>query len=380
MNNWERIVPGKFLHIISLVLVVLQSCQTVFDPKVDTVGSKLVVDGSFSTVPGVQKVILSSSNPYNGNSRYSGINGANIYISDDQGKIIPFGEIGSGGLYETDTNELINAEIGRTYILHITTQEGQVFESLPQTVVKCAPVDSLFCEYEEQKIVEQNDNGNTNEVVYEGIRVEVNTRGLYSNHNFYLYSWEAYEEYNIGLNYYAMFYPVYTYLNLPSKYNKAVCTGNADDFSNQVLLHNRLLFITSKDLQTFSGTIPEAYTTGHNFVQFETFQGLIFKLKQKSISDNAFLFWNSVQQQLDASGKLFDPVASQIAGNINCTSNPSLKPLGVFYAYDVSEKFAYLYISKLGKIDSRPINDFPEIITDSLFWNVPPEGWISPSF
>jgi len=380
MKNFLKILRRVRVILIISTFLLPGSCVKVYDPNVDSVASEMVVDASLSTVPGVHKIRLSYSNPYNANSKYNGFTGAKVSVSDDQGRIIPFGEIGQGGFYETDTNESIKAEIGRTYTLHIITKEGDVFVSEPQTILKCAPMDSLFCENDEQKVLDENGNGDSYEVIDKGMRVEVNSKGLYPNHNFYLYSWVAYEEYCVGLVYGPFLHLLYTHVPLPSKYDKDVCTGNADNYVNQQLSHNRLLFIPNKELQNFTGSIPDSLLEGKNHVQFENFQGLIFRLEQKSISDNAYMFWSSVQSQLDASGKLFDPVASQIAGNIICTNNPQKKAFGVFYAYDVSEKYAYLYMSVTDRISSKPLNEFPKLVVDSFYWEVPPPGWVSPPF
>lgn len=380
MKNLLKILRRVRVILILSTFLLPGSCTKVYNPNVDSVPSEMVVDASISTSPAVHQIRLSSSNPYNGNSKYAGITGAIVSVSDDQGRVIPFGEIGQGGLYETDTNETIKAEIGRTYTLHITTKEGDVFVSEPQTILKCAPMDSLFCESDEQKVLEENDNGDSYAVIYKGMRVEVNTKGLYPNHNFYLYSWQAYEEYCVGLVYGPFLHLLYTHVPLPSKYNKDVCTGNADNYVNQQLSHNRLVFIPNDELQNFTGSIPDSLLQKKNHVQSESFQGLIFRLEQKSISDNAYLFWSSVQNQLNASGNLFDPVASQIAGNISCTNNLQKKAFGVFYAYDVSEKYAYLYMSVTDRITSIPLNAFPKLVVDSFYWEVPPPGWVSPPF
>jgi hypothetical protein len=379
MNDLRMQKQMKYILTI-LILLLFMACEKVFDPAVDNVAPILVVEGSISTVPGVHKVKLTYTNGYNNNSTYTGIRGASVFVTDDKSKTIQYFETGEGGLYLTDTNKIIKAEIGRSYRLHIKTKEGDEYESSPQTIVKCAPIDSLSCEYDEQKVMELDGYGTAYQVTYDGMRVIENTKGLYPNHNFYLYSWEAYEEYCMtvvqGINTNLM----YKYQKL-DKYSDVICTGNADDYTNQEIIHNRLLFLVNKELQNPVPQIPDSLIGREiDSVIATTFHGMIFRLEQKSLSDNAFLFWNGVQKQLDASGKLFDPVASQIVGNINCTSDPLKKACGVFYAYDVAEKYAYLYINSKGRTASSQLTGFPEIILDSLFLYLPPDGWVRPPF
>ncbi len=408
MNNWRFL---QYLHCLSIsAILLLSGCEKVFEPPVDQVGQSIVVEGSLSTIAREQIIKITLSQPYNAVSKYSGLSGAKVNVTDNTGKEIIFRETASAGIYSTYPDNLVKAEIGLTYTLHIKTQNGVEYESKPQTVVKCAPIDSLFCEYDKQTVIEQDEYGGNYQVTYDGIRVEENTKGLYPNHNFYLYSWVGYEEQEI----YALLYSPMMFGNgfewtlnqgfmhypLLSIYNKVICTGNADDYTNQELFHNRLLFISYNDLNLvrlpdsleIKEEIPRFIVTDSgNQVIIDTvllnlkdslssssFEGLILKLEQKSISSDAYLFWNSVQKQLDASDKLFDPVASQTEGNISCISDSTKKAYGVFYAYDVSSKYAWLYTDKFNNVLSNILESFPVVFPDSVYWGTPPTGWILP--
>ncbi len=379
MKVWITIRHILHLIFFSLMAIAMNSCEQVFNPAVDQVDASIVVEGSLSTVASVQQISITWTQPYNGASRYSGLFGAKVYISDDLDKDITFKETTQSGIYNTYPDSTVKGEIGRTYTLHIKTKSGDTYESQPQTIVKCAPIDSVFCEYDAQDVLEENENGQSYEVTFDGIRVEENTKGLYPNHNFYLYSWETYQEFYLGLHVGINVLSAYMHTLLPSRYNKIICTGNADDYANQELQHNRLLFITSADLENFTGSISDSvFTSSTDSIQSTVFEGLIIKLEQKSISDDAYIFWSSVQKQLDASGKLFDPVVSQIQGNISCTSDANKKAYGVFYAYDMAESYAWLYTDKYNNIKSAPLHSMPKLSVDSLTWFLPPDGWVTP--
>ncbi len=389
-NIYKTLIPKTCLIFFAFLILVISSCEKVFEPSIKNVGSSVVVEGSLSTVAGAQNIQITWSQSYNGVSKYSGLSGAEVYVSDDNRKVISFSETGNAGNYSTYPDTLAKAEIGRSYTLHIKTQSGDEYESLPQTVVKCAPIDSIFCEHDVQDVLELDVYGDAYQVKYDGIRVEENTKGLYPDHNFYLYSWKGYEEFVIGFYMDYSLVPAYMHTSLQSKYYKVICTGNADDYANQELLHNKLLFISSADLEKRPATVPDTLLEYISLIpggplvpyyfkdsiEFVTFEGLILRLEQKSISNDAYVFWNSVQKQLDANGRLFDPVSSQIEGNITCTSDPAKKAFGVFYAYDVSERYAWLYIDKNNNVNSKVLDSLPVISPDTLTWVKPPKGWI----
>jgi hypothetical protein len=167
---------------------------------------------------------------------------------------------------------------------------------------------------------------------------------------------------------------------MPVKYNKIILTGNADDYNNQQIVHNRLLFLSAEDFWHYQGFVPDS--TIEIIIGpliSDQYYGMYFKLEQRSISADAYLFWNGVQKQLEANGKFFDPVASQIEGNIKCTNDPNSKALGVFYAYDQSEKCIFLYMDSTKNMSSQPVDDFIQVKSDSLYWHKP-DGWIIPPY
>ncbi len=379
-NIYKTLMPKTRLIFFAFLILVISSCEKVFEPSIKNVGSSVVVEGSLSTVAGAQNIQITWSQSYNGVSKYSGLSGAEVYVSDDNRKVISFSETGNAGNYSTYPDTLAKAEIGRSYTLHIKTQSGDEYESLPQTVVKCAPIDSIFCEHDVQDVLELDVYGDAYQVKYDGIRVEENTKGLYPNHNFYLYSWIGYREFLFGIsppNSWVEY--AYMHTSLQSKYYKVICTSNADDYNNQELVHNKLLFISSADLEKFDRKILDSIPyLVEDSVHFIIYEGLILRLEQKSISNDAYAFWSGVQKQLQANGRLFDPVSSQITGNIRCISDNSKKAFGVFYAYDVSEKYVWLYINDLNNVNSKILDALPVISPDTLTWYLPPKGWITP--
>jgi hypothetical protein len=62
----------------------------------------------------------------------------------------------------------------------------------------------------------------------------------------------------------------------------------------------------------------------------------ILFLDQYTLNNETFLYYKRMDDLLSSEGKLFDPIAVQLRGNINCISKPGEKVFGFFEASSVS--------------------------------------------
>jgi len=62
----------------------------------------------------------------------------------------------------------------------------------------------------------------------------------------------------------------------------------------------------------------------------------IIYLNQYTLNNEAYLYYKSIDELLRSEGKLFDPIASQINGNIKCLTKQENKVFGFFEASSVS--------------------------------------------
>jgi hypothetical protein len=90
----------------------------------------------------------------------------------------------------------------------------------------------------------------------------------------------------------------------------------------------------------------------------------ILYLKQYTLNNEAYLYYKSLDEQIQSEGKLFDPIAAQLNGNIKCITDPEKKAIGFFEASSVSYS-AYM-------VDFRNLTNFqPSII--KIPYILPPE-------
>jgi hypothetical protein len=81
-------------------------------------------------------------------------------------------------------------------------------------------------------------------------------------------------------------------------------------------------------------------------------------IKQYSISEEVYRFWNIVQQQAQNTGGLFDVTPKSIRGNMESISDANEEVLGVFSASDVHEKILYVNRNITG---FKPFDPQPEV-------------------
>jgi hypothetical protein len=363
---------GRDLIILFSALL-LVSCQEVFVPDVEEVEPFLMVEGSITTRPGTHTVSIHYSSTFKNNPTFKQVNTAHVYVEDDLANKTYFYSRGNGA-YQTDTAQIFAAEVGRTYTLIIETEDGNIFRSEPQTVVACPDIQSLYCSLSNESILTENVYGEAYEIPYDGISVITGTNGILPYNNYYLYRYVAYEEHKTVIQIGVSDYYLYGHRKLSGKYSNYLRIGNADEFGNFALRNKKILFIARDDMTTYDPPLPDTIT-----ILSTTFEGLLFELEQLSLTPDAYTFWKDAVDQLEATGRLFDPVAPQLHGNIHCVSDSVTRIIGIFYASDISEKVAYLYISSKNRTFSKDLGRMPDLYLDSLEWTKP-DDWVDRPF
>ncbi len=362
----------KHILLIILSVIVLTGCQEVFMPEVETIEPILYIECMFTSLPANHLVKIYYTRTFNERPYYPFVDDAIVEIEDTEGNIIPFYYRGSG-IYICDSNNTYMAEVGESYVLRVSTSDGEVFESSPQTVRECPEISNLFCKYDQEVHLNQNSNNDVFEVQSDGIQIISETQGISPIQNYYFYRWIGYEQHVNAISTLSgeSTYYIYRHRRIKTKYRQIIRTGNADRFLDFKIKNLKMVFISTEDMsnyiQPFSDTM---FVLDDNW-----FEGLLFKLEQLSISDNAYSFWRDAEIQLEAEGRLFDPVASQLKGNFKCITDSTKNVIGIFNASDVSEKYAYFYINSENITTSIDIDGFPTLYLDTCSWGRP-DDWI----
>jgi len=362
----------RLLFILS-VLIFITGCSEVYEPDIEDVGTFLSIEGSISTQPGENTVLLTYSKSYNERPYFSGQSGADVNVVDDNGNRVHYEDMG-GGVYKANVTADNAAKIGSTYYLEVITREGVIFQSTPQLVVSSPEIKLLYCRYDHRTILTENTYGDALEQEFPVMALKIETNGILPSDNYYLYHYRAYEEHHSEIRYNFDDYHIYRHRPLSGKYSNIIHTVNADEFGNFEVRNDELMYILTDDLKNYEPIYPDTFE-----LMSTRFEGLLFKLSQYSLSPDAYTFYRDAEDQLEAEGRLFDPSFAQVTGNIECISDPEVEVKGVFYAADVNDYYAYLYISTRNQTYSLQIDTFPELWLDTCSWTRP-DDWIKPVF
>jgi hypothetical protein len=76
-------------------------------------------------------------------------------------------------------------------------------------------------------------------------------------------------------------------------------------------------------------------------------------LSQYTLNRETYLYYKSLYGQIQSEGKLFDPVAAQLNGNIKCITDPEKKTIGFFEASAVS--YSEYIVDLRNLVNSQPV-------------------------
>ena len=358
------------LFVVLIVSFVLSGCSDVFTPEIKNSKSFMVVEGSLTTKPGKQYIFLNNSSSYTSDAYFSGISDVDVSVIGQNGKEYHY--TGANGVYQITLDESSVPKVGETYFLRLVTPDGKIYESTPQTIAECPEISKLYCQYNTEQVISEDDFGKPVEINKTGLDIYFETQGILPSSTYFIYDYIGFGEYRTTVMQEEQPWDIYGYNYLPALYQNMIHAVSASDYSGQYVKANKLMFLAQGDLAGNPPAIPEDLTILHKY-----YRGLVFRLRQFSISADAYKFYSDAENQLNAEGRLFDPVAPKLYGNVKCVSDSTSEVLGVFYAADVKEKSAYFYLLTRNVPYTKYLDSLPNINPDTLF-TYPPDGWIEP--
>ena len=85
-------------------------------------------------------------------------------------------------------------------------------------------------------------------------------------------------------------------------------------------------------------------------------EGIILETRLYSLNQTSAIYYRELNDQLSYEGKLFDPVAVQLKGNMTCVSDPDKPALGLFEVSSCTAKSYWLWNFD-GFVKYQPIED-----------------------
>jgi len=357
----------KSIRIKYLVFIIanflLVNCTEIYEPKINASIEALVVEGLITDGDGPFVIKLSMVKRLSVDTfgvKTLIVHGAKMTITDNEKNSYSFTE-SSGGNYVLPSN--FKAKIGNTYKLQIKTKDGSIYESNFEKLEIPQSYDSIKAIYTSQDLLDKNNQ--IQNVTGSDIRVDLfNSISNGSekpkcrfDSKVTVQYWYIYRDRDINGNEIMS----YHWANFGWK------TYNVNSNNN----------ITTEDLKTAELQI-ENHSLG--FVPFEASSYLLdipnpviiqyLRVDQYTLNSTSYRFYQSANKQLSSDGKIFDPISSQVYGNMRCINYPSKIVLGLFEVSSV-RKHAFLIerpTSKTVSIRSTRVMEIPIMVANEFLY------------
>lgn len=314
--------------VIMITALLVHSCITPYDPDIKDSKTRIVIEGLISNLPGPQKVRITNSASYSNDSEGTniGIEGATVYVTDDLENRINYMDAGRGN-YQTDDS--FQGVIGRSYQLHVITSDKNEYISEPDLLKPVPQIDSIYWEYNREK---------------KQINVYVDLTDAPVVGDGYLWKWQHYEQVEF-CKLSELFVPsgVGDPVWLPCR---TCCTKCWD------IVQCRSCVNIAGDQYINGKKVRKQLITA---VPYNNRSPYYMIIEQRSLTNNAYQFWNSVKVQTSSTGGPFDAAPAPVIGNIKNVANAKEKVLGFFGA---SAIILRPYWQDRDQIDDTP--DFPQ--------------------
>ncbi len=298
--------------IVFLVFALLFSCEKAFNP--DIKGSdarKYVINGGVFAGAGIQTVNISSTSPIS-SPQYQPVSGCLVTIADNRGNNFLLQDMGNGDYQAEIDQEFLT--IGTAFRLEVLTQEGKILQSDFDTLTPCPALDSVYFELENQE-------GNTPQDITRGVQFYLDYKGDNNDsRNIYWVLEETYEYRSLYAR--EWYYDGEVHHVVPPDSSLMYCWR-----TNQI---PEIFTLTTSNLNenTFQ-RLPLNFVSNQS-VRFE--YGYSLLVKQYSLTDAAFNYWDQMRQNSLLGGSLYETQPLAIKGNINDLSDTDQEVLGFFRA------------------------------------------------
>ena len=271
----------------------------------------LVVDG-FLNGNGVTTVKLSRTQNIAEDTLATDETGATIFIEDEQGAQEALAEVETG-IYKTS----VQLDPARRYRLAIRTAEGKVYASEYVEVKQTPPIDEVPWNIAGREVI-----------------ISVDTHDPQNSTRYYRWECESTWEYTSAYN---------AFLKYDTALDSIVGMGK-DEFS----LYHCWQTEPSTDIRIATSVLLSQDVVSRYVLQTVPAESERLRIrysllvKQYALTKEAYQYWEALKKNTESIGTLFDPLPTQLTGNVHCLSVPDEPVMGYVGASTVQEKRIFI--------------------------------------
>jgi Domain of unknown function (DUF4249) len=287
------------LLLFALLAVAITSCLEPYNPpEISETVDLLVVDGFINITDNSAKVNLSKATPLSNNDgRVPELN-ASVRIEDDNGDTYALIEEANGA-YALENMEL---SLSKKYRLIVVRGNGKEYSTDYIELNQTPPIDSISW---------------SPTVRRDGINIYANTHDENDDNRYYQWTFVETWEYN------SKYFPGYETRDgvvIPNMLNVNQCwitkpSSEIHVASSTQLLENAIRNFPLIFIPKGSQKISRKYS---------------IEVEQRSLTKDAYDFWNELKKTTENLGGLFDPLPSKVIGNLRSKNDSEEPVLGYF--------------------------------------------------
>ncbi len=319
----------KINRLIFLFILLIWGCKEEFTIEFNSTEKTIVVEGGITNKPGPYSIRLSTTLPINKPIRVP-LKNCVVTISDDKGISEKLTET-EPGVYFT-SKDGIRGTIGNSYSLSVVTDDGRKYQTSFEKMRPVIQIDSVYAELTKQEDLNYPYG-------LPGIQFYIDSKPAIEKEGYILWNLEETYQYEADYPLYALYYfGDYFYVNRHMD-TIAQITGLSYDTVFTCWKTNPVRDIFTGQFANLSDAVIKRKPL--HFVSTQT-KKLSVKysllIQQCSISKEAYIFWESIRDQITDESFLYTKQPYNIAGNLRNTSNPEELTFGYFTVASVVEK------------------------------------------
>jgi hypothetical protein len=307
-----NLMNQKLIRSYLLLLVFLLStvcCRKPYNPPVTKVNvNYLVVEGVINS--GADSTIINLS-------RTTTINSSNTIVPETNAIVTVLSN--AGDQYQLTENipgtygfNGLNLSVTKKYCLHITTSNGEQYQSAFMANEQTPAIDSVAYTIQGS-----------------GLQFNVSTHDNTNNTRYYRW------DYDETWNYFSLYNSVIYYKDqqvLP----RLLSDSMINECYNHVIPSNSIFVATSDHLsQDVISRFPLGYVAASTGKITRIYSLLV---KQYAITGDAYTYWTQLKQNTEQLGSIFDAQPSSPVGNIQCITHPAEPVIGFISVSTVTTK------------------------------------------
>ncbi len=347
----------KWLKYSLVFVVFLVGCEEIYTPKIESREAILVADARIVFGGNNNFIRLYKTHGfYEKGIQYPPVSGAEVSILDDKNV--------EHRLFESiPGNYTANFSLDPQYHykLKIIT-EGNTYESSFEPVPPLPDLDTVYGEAG-IKIVKEGGNNSAEQInEVEGVHLYGDILNE-KEYPYYRFTTRKVMQYTYTMQIGDFEETVYAWSSFYPKENFNVAAPPEFSSSTAIIKH------------------PLTFLTRWPYIgQGKRFAGWILMLYQHGISESAYNYYNDLNNQINAQGRLFDPLYVQARGNLKCINDSTQIVLGNFEIANIKEHRFFVQYSAVeeGSYFIKTIPYFYDIPNSGDLFGEKPDFWEAP--